>query len=68
MGLVSDKLGRVLLIGNAGVGKSSIILQFTDGRFNYNYYNTIGVDYVPPSPLRRSNSSPSATNSSNYKS
>lgn len=37
---------KVLLIGNSGVGKSSILLQYSDKKFAHNYYNTIGVDYV----------------------
>ena len=45
--LVSDKMVKILLIGNSGVGKSSILLQYNDKKFAHNYYNTIGVDYVP---------------------
>lgn len=37
---------KILLIGNSGVGKSSILLQYSDKKFAHNYYNTIGVDYV----------------------
>ena len=37
---------KILLIGNSGVGKSSILLQYNDKKFAHNYYNTIGVDYV----------------------
>ena len=33
---------KILLIGDAGVGKSSILLQFTDGYFNDNLQSTIG--------------------------
>lgn len=36
---------KILLIGDAGVGKSSILLQFTDGYFNDNLQSTIGVDF-----------------------
>lgn len=46
---------KILLIGNPGVGKSSILLQFSDKRFNQSYCNTIGVDYVSPTLLRGSN-------------
>jgi GTPase SAR1 family protein len=31
MGEVPDYVFKILLIGDAGVGKSSILLQFTDG-------------------------------------
>ena len=37
---------KILLIGNSGVGKSSVLLQYSDKKFAHNYYNTIGVDYV----------------------
>ena len=37
---------KILLIGNSGVGKSSILMQYSDKKFVHNYYNTIGVDYV----------------------
>lgn len=37
---------KLLLIGNSGVGKSSILMRFSDNKFVHNYYNTIGVDYV----------------------
>lgn len=40
-----DNVFKVLLIGDAGVGKSSILLQFTDGYFNDNLQSTIGVDF-----------------------
>ena len=43
---------KILLIGNSGVGKSSILLQYSDKKFAHSYYNTIGVDYVPLPPLR----------------
>jgi GTPase SAR1 family protein len=38
-----DHVFKILLIGDAGVGKSSILLQFTDGYFNDNLQSTIGV-------------------------
>jgi Ras-related protein Rab-18 len=37
-----DHVFKILLIGDAGVGKSSILLQFTDGYFNDNLQSTIG--------------------------
>ena len=44
-GEVPDYVFKILLIGDAGVGKSSILLQFTDGFFNENLQSTIGVDF-----------------------
>lgn len=34
---------KLLLIGDAGVGKSSILLRFTDNLFNAHQASTIGV-------------------------
>ena len=51
---------KILLIGNSGVGKSSILLQYSDKKFAHNYYNTIGVDYVTLPTSSASSTSPSA--------
>jgi Ras-related protein Rab-18 len=40
-----DFVFKILLVGDSGVGKSSILLQFTDGYFNENLGSTIGVDF-----------------------
>lgn len=40
-----DHLFKVLLIGDAGVGKSSMLLRFTDDSFDENLGSTIGVDF-----------------------
>lgn len=40
-----DYLFKVLLIGNSGVGKSSLLLRFADDVFNDNFMPTIGVDF-----------------------
>ncbi len=37
---------KILLIGNSGVGKSSILMRYNTKNFVPNYYSTIGVDYV----------------------
>jgi Ras-related protein Rab-18 len=44
-GTALDYVFKVLMIGDAGVGKSSILQQFTDGYFNDNLQSTIGVDF-----------------------
>ncbi|XP_075976067.1 RAS oncogene family member Rab18 [Anticarsia gemmatalis] len=36
---------KILVIGESGVGKSSIILAFTTGDYNASFPATIGVDY-----------------------
>ena len=40
-----DHLFKILLIGDAGVGKSSILLRFTDDSFEEQMSSTIGVDF-----------------------
>jgi len=42
----SDHLMKFVMVGDPGVGKSSILLRFADDMFNENYYSTIGVDFV----------------------
>lgn len=39
-----DHLFKIVLIGDAGVGKSSLLLRFTDDRFEDGHLSTIGVD------------------------
>lgn len=40
-----EHLFKLLLIGDAGVGKSSILLQFKENTFDENLQSTIGVDF-----------------------
>lgn len=40
-----DVFIKVVVIGNASVGKSSIMIRFADNSFNEFYVNTIGVDF-----------------------
>ena len=40
-----DYLFKILLIGNSGVGKSSLLLRFADEYFNDTQMPTIGVDF-----------------------
>ena len=40
-----DMLFKVLLVGNSGVGKSSLFLSFMDKSWNETFVPTIGVDF-----------------------
>ena len=40
-----DYLFKYLLIGNFGVGKSCLLIRFTDDKYEEGYVTTIGVDF-----------------------
>ena len=42
---IYDYLFKVLLIGDSGVGKSSIMLRFSEDAFNETFLATIGIDF-----------------------
>lgn len=41
----TDKKIKLLTLGNSSVGKSSIVLRFSDNDFSTAYTVTLGVDY-----------------------
>ncbi|KAG2389060.1 hypothetical protein C9374_014460 [Naegleria lovaniensis] len=40
-----DYLCKLLLIGDSGVGKSCLLLRFSDDTFTTNFITTIGIDF-----------------------
>lgn len=36
---------KILIIGDSSVGKSSMLLRFTNGSFSGNYLSTVGIDF-----------------------
>ncbi len=40
-----DYVFRLLLVGDSGTGKSSLLLRFTENKFNDQHVATIGVDF-----------------------
>ncbi|XP_050883960.1 ras-related protein RABE1c isoform X2 [Lathyrus oleraceus] len=40
-----DYLLKVLLIGDSGVGKSSLLVRFSEGSFSTSYLPTMGIDF-----------------------
>lgn len=40
-----DYLFKAIIVGNSAVGKTNIILRFTEGIYKSSYMSTIGVDF-----------------------
>ena len=41
-----DYLQKIIIIRDSGVGKSNILLRYTEGKFVDNYMMTIGINFV----------------------
>lgn len=37
---------KLVAVGDSGVGKSSLIIRFSDNTYHDSYISTIGVDFV----------------------
>lgn len=44
--LEHDLIVKSILVGDSGVGKSSVLMRFTSGDFSHHYVSTVGVDYA----------------------
>lgn len=42
---MSDYFIKLLLLGDTGVGKSSLIISYADGEFQQNMVGTMGIDH-----------------------
>lgn len=40
-----DFLIKFLILGDSGVGKTSFLHQYTDGRFESKFISTVGIDF-----------------------
>jgi len=54
-----DLIYKILLIGDAGVGKSNLLQRYTDDPFSENHIATIGVDFKIRTPVVTGNPNPS---------
>lgn len=41
----ADYLFKIIIVGDSGVGKSSLLLRFADDDYHENFFPTIGVDF-----------------------
>lgn len=47
--MIADYTFKLIVIGPAAVGKTSLIRRFVENQFSFNYKSTIGVDFLAKS-------------------
>ncbi|XP_076851415.1 ras-related protein Rab-27A [Brachyhypopomus gauderio] len=55
-----DYLIKFLALGDSGVGKTSFLYQYTDGKFNSKFITTVGIDFREKRVVYKSSSSDGA--------
>ncbi|MEE6503016.1 hypothetical protein FKM82_004711 [Ascaphus truei] len=50
-----DYLIKFLALGDSGVGKTTFLYQYTDGKFNSKFITTVGIDFREKRVVYRSN-------------
>ena len=50
-----DYLIKFLALGDSGVGKTSVLYQYTDGKFNSKFITTVGIDFRENRVVYRAN-------------
>lgn len=48
-----DYLVKLLALGDSGVGKTSFLYQYTEGKFNPTFISTVGIDFREKHKVRR---------------
>ncbi|KAM7157545.1 ras-related protein Rab-27A isoform 1-T4 [Molossus nigricans] len=56
-----DYLIKFLALGDSGVGKTSVLYQYTDGKFNSKFITTVGIDFREKRVVYRANGPDGAT-------
>ena len=41
----NQRLAKIIILGDSNVGKSSILMRYTEGKFSPQMMITVGIDY-----------------------